>query len=181
MDSFALLDLPRRPLLSEEEIGTAYRKLASSLHPDQAGGDAVAFRNLGEAAAILRDPARRLRELAGQGSGGNLPHQAAEHFLKVAEILGRTDTLLEKQSQATNALAKALLVAPLKALTTDLKSLLAEIRSWRSSLNQKLAAMDQHWPEHDPATLLLLADSFAYAGRWVDQLRERELTLDCLQ
>ena len=180
MDPFALLGLPRRPLLTEEEIGSAYRKLAGSLHPDQTEGDTVACRNLGEAVAILRDPARRLRELAGTGSSTNLPPQAAEYFPRVAELLQRTDTLLEKCSMASNALAKALLVSPLKTVTTDLKSLLAVIRTWRSALDQELSLIDQRWPEHDSTTLLLLADSFAYAGRWENQLRERELALDCL-
>ena len=180
MDPFSLLELSRRPLLSEEEVGTAYRKLAGALHPDQAGGDAVAFRKLGEAADILRDPARRLRELAGPGSGGNLPPQAAEYCPRVAELLQRTNTLLEKQSQASNALAKALLAVPLKTVMTDLKSLLAVIRTWRATLNQELSEMDQRWPKHDSTTLVLLADSFAYAGRWEKQLRERELALDCL-
>ena len=181
MDPFSLLALSRRPLLSEEEIGTAYRKLAGELHPDQAGGDTVHFRDLGEAVAILRDPARRLRVLAGTGSLGNLPPQAAEYFPRVAELLQRTDTLLEKQSQASNALNKALLAAPVKAVTTDLKSLLSQIRTWRATLDRELSLIDQRWPEHNSTTLLLLADSFAYAGRWENQLRERELALDCLK
>ena len=180
MDPFEILSLPRRPFLDDEEIGSAYRKLAGELHPDQAGGDAIAFRKLGEAAAILRDPARRLRELAGTGSGGNLPPHAAELFPPIAEILQRADTLLEKQSQASNALAKALLASPAKTVMTDLKSILTLIRTWRASLDQELIKIDQGWPEHDSATLLLLADSFAYEGRWENQLRERALALDCL-
>ena len=179
MDPFSLLDLPRRPFLTEEEIGAAYRNLAGTIHPDQPGGDAVAFRALGEAAAILRDPARRLRELAGTEAGSNLPAQAAEFFPRVAEILQRADTLLEKRSLASNALAKVLLTAPLKALTTDLKSTLSLIRTWRVALEQELVGIDQRWPEHDSPTMLLLADSFAYSNRWENQLRERELHLDC--
>ena len=180
MDPFCLLDLPRRPVLSEEEIGTAYRKLAGTLHPDQAGGDAASFLKLGEAAAILCDPARRLRELAGTGSSSNLPPQAAELFPRVAELLQTTDTLLKKRSQASNALAKALLVAPVREVTTDMKSLLGSIRTWRAALDQELAGVDQRWPECDSTTLLLLADSFAYAGRWENQIRDKELALDCL-
>lgn len=179
MDPFEILALPRRPLLSKEAIGTAYRQLAGTLHPDQAEGDAGHFRKLGEAAAILSDPARRLRVLACTGSDNTLPPQAAEFFPQVAEILGRTDTLLEKQAMASNALAKALLAAPLKTATTDLKSMLALIRTWRAALDQELVGIDRGWPEHESETLLLLADSFAYADRWAGQLRERELALDC--
>ena len=47
MDPFQILGLPKRPLLTEEEIGQAYRRLAGELHPDQAGGDASRFKELG--------------------------------------------------------------------------------------------------------------------------------------
>lgn len=179
-DPFALLGLPRRPFLDDVEIGSAYRKLAGELHPDQAGGDAVAFRKLGEAAAILRDPARRLRELSGGSAGTELPLQAAELFPKVAALLQRADSLTAQAGAASNALAKALLIAPLKALSLDLKSTQEQLGAWSASLNQELQEIDLLWPECDLAVLAHLADSFAYASRWESQLRERELALDCL-
>ena len=81
-DPFYLLGVARRPLLSEEEIGSAYRRLAGSLHPDQPKGNAEAFRALGEAAAILRDPARRLKALVDGDAAKGLPSQAADLFQK---------------------------------------------------------------------------------------------------
>ncbi len=179
MDPFETLSLPRRPLLSEDEIGVAYRKLAGELHPDQQGGDAVAFRELGEAMAILRDPARRLKELAGVSSTHPLPAKAAEFFPKVAEILHRSDALNAQVAAASNALSKALLIAPLKSLLLDLTSVQEEISAWHSSLDEELQQLDQHWPEFDPQALSRLADSFAYADRWAAQLRERKLALEC--
>ena len=178
MDPFSLLGLPKRPLLTEEEIGSAYRKLAGTLHPDQTGGDAMQFRELGEAAAILRDPSRRLRALAGEIPAASLPSQAADLFPKVAEILQQADSLIEKQQTASNALTKALLTAPMKTLAAELDSLLVQIQSWRSFLDRELLQIDESWPEHDRREMSLLADSFAYAGRWQAQLRERKLTLD---
>lgn len=179
-DPFNLLGLPRRPLLSEEEIGTAYRKLAGQLHPDQKGGNELLFRELGEAAAILRDPARRLRELSNSPSRSQLPPKAAEFFPQIASMLQRADNLIRKQSASSNALAKALLAAPLKHLNTDLSSTLNHLQEWRGSLDQDLGTIDSRWPEHDPHEINTLADSYAYAGRWESQLRERKLTLDCL-
>lgn len=180
MDPFQILGLPRRPLLSEEEIGQAYRRLAGELHPDQVGGDASRFKELGEAAAILRDPARRLRSLADVTRGSQLPSKAAELFPEIATLLREADSLIGKHQAASNPLAKAVLAAPLKKLTADLESLLGIVHGWRSSLDARLAELDASWPGHDPEEIASLADSFAYATRWESQLRERKLSLDCL-
>jgi curved DNA-binding protein CbpA len=177
-DPFDLLGLPRRPLLSEQEVGSAYRQLAAKHHPDQETGNELLFRELGEAAAILRDPARRLRELSNSPSGSQLPPKAAELFPQIASMLQQANNLIKKQSSSSNALAKALLAAPLKHLNTDLNSTLKHLQEWRGSLDQDLITIDSRWPEHDPHEINTLADSYAYAGRWESQLRERKLSLE---
>jgi len=177
---FELLALSKRPLLSEEEIATAYRKLARELHPDQAGGDANRFKELGEAAAILRDPARRLRTLAGVDAGSTPPSEAADLFPKVAALLQEADSLITRYTTATNPLAKAVLASPLKKLAADLESLLGMVQGWHYSLNARLSALDATWATNDSKEVAELADSFSYATRWESQLRERKLSLDCL-
>jgi len=180
MDPFSLLGLPRRPLVSEEEVGTAYRSLAGKLHPDQSGGDASSFRELGEAAAILRDPSRRLRNLIDDSSLGLLPTRAADLFPQIALILQRSEDLLHKHSSTSHALGKALLAQPLKEAASDLSTILATVRDWRKSLNRELQELDHGWPEHQVSQVLLLANSFAYAGRWETELSERELALTAI-
>lgn len=177
---FSLLGLPKRPLLSEEEIGEAYRKLAASLHPDQPGGNTSRFKELGEATAILRDPSRRLRALINPPPGSTIPTEAAHLFPTVATLLREADDLLARNATASNSLAKAVLAGSLKKMTVDLDTLLSSIREWRSRLDTRLTALDAAWPQHDPDEVASLADSFSYATRWESQLRERKLALDCL-
>ena len=179
-DPFKTLSLPKRPYLSEEEIGTAYRKLAGELHPDQAGGDASRFKELGEAAAILRDQARRLRSLAGVDAGSIPPPEAADLFPKVATLLQEADSLFARYAAATNPLSKAVLAAPLKKLASDLERLLGIIHGWHASLDARLRALEATWPTHNPKEVAELADSFSYATRWESQLGERKLSLECL-
>jgi DnaJ domain len=177
MDPFALLGLPKRPLLSEEEIGAAYRQLASTLHPDQAGGSESQFKELREAVAILRSPARRLRELAHSPIASQIPTKAAELFPVIATILVETDNLMGKQIMASNALTKAVLVAPMKTLKQELDSTLLQLQSWRSTLDQQLVEIDSLWPEHDSVQMNILADSYSYSDRWKFQLTERMLLI----
>ncbi|NIR49566.1 J domain-containing protein [candidate division KSB1 bacterium] len=47
------------PDASQQEIKSAYRKLAKELHPDQSGKDSAPFIDVQEAYAILSDPERR--------------------------------------------------------------------------------------------------------------------------
>jgi len=180
MNPFQILGLSKRPLLSEEEIGTAYRKLAATLHPDQAGGDEGQFKELGEAAAILRDPSRRLRSLIDQPPGTSIPPEAAELFPRVAMLLRDADELLARHAAATNPLSKAVLAAPLRKLSADLDNLLATIENWHSALDTRLAELDRAWPSAETAELASLANSFAFATRWESQLRERKLSFECL-
>ena len=180
VDPFELLGLTRRPLLSEEEIGSAYRKMAGTLHPDQEGGDEGRFKELGEAAAILRDPARRLRFLSGVRPGSIPPPEAADLFPRVASLTHEADDLLARHATASNPLAKAVLAAPLRKLSADLDLLLMTIGQWRSRLNEHLGILDARWPDHDPEVVADLADSFSYATRWESQLREKKLALECL-
>jgi hypothetical protein len=180
MDPFALMGLARRPLLREEEIGIAYRKLAAKLHPDQAEGDAIHFKELGKALATLSDPARRLRVLINNTSNFSIPPEAADLFPQVATLLREADDLLARNATASNPLAKAVLAAPLKKLANDLHSLLARISDWHSRLEARLTELDANWPGQDPDAVADLADSFSYAIRWESQLRERKLSLECL-
>lgn len=180
VDPFEFLGLSRRPLLSEEEIGEAYRTLAASLHPDQTGGDDLRFKELGEAVAVLRDPSRRIRLLCGVLPGSIPPAEAADLFPSVAMLTREAADLLARHTAASSPLAKAVLAAPLAKLSADLDLLLGKIAEWRSRLDVALKTLDASWPDHEPTAMATLADSFSYAARWESQLREKRLALECL-
>jgi len=61
---------------SDEEIKTAFRKLAHKYHPDKKGGDEAKFKEVSEAYAVLSDKKKRAeydaygRTFAGGGPGG---------------------------------------------------------------------------------------------------------------
>src|SRR5581483_6534360 len=70
-DYYALLGVPRNA--TEEQIRSAYRKLARQYHPDanQESGSAEKFKQITEAYEVLSDPERRQRyDMFGSGQGG---------------------------------------------------------------------------------------------------------------
>lgn len=57
MDYYSILGVPKNA--SQEDIKSAYRKLAKEHHPDRTGGDSELFKKINEAYDVLKDPARR--------------------------------------------------------------------------------------------------------------------------
>lgn len=78
-DYYKILGLDRNA--SEEEIKTAYRKLAHKYHPDKAGGDEQKFKKINEAYQVLSNKEKRQqydrfgRVFEGNGQAGANPFQ----------------------------------------------------------------------------------------------------------
>lgn len=60
MDATLYEKLGVSPTATQDEIKTAYKRLAHEHHPDKAGGDAEKFSDLAHAYRVLRDPGSRL-------------------------------------------------------------------------------------------------------------------------
>ena len=64
-DPFAVLGLPARPGLTDDEVRAAWRRIAAATHPDRAdGGDAAAFATAAAAYTTLRTTFGRAEALA---------------------------------------------------------------------------------------------------------------------
>ncbi len=79
-DLYEMLGVPKDA--SAEEIDAAYRRRARETHPDN-GGNARAFKELAEAALILRDPGRRLLyDQTGRKQGDTVEDVVAAYLLE---------------------------------------------------------------------------------------------------
>ena len=181
MDPFSLLELPCRPYLDPEHLETSFRRLAATHHPDQATGSVHAFQQLQEAVTILRQPAKRLRALAGSlEAASSFPTAAADLFQTMGFALRQAEDVITRYHAAQGTLAKALLMQSLVAARTELTTAEESLQKWQQLLSDQLQSLDAAWPEVEATELLALADSFAFAQRWSDQLRERMLAFTTL-
>ena len=178
-DPYSIIGLPRQFYFDSNVLEEAFRRAASQVHPDQATGSTAAFQRLQEAAAILRDPAKRLRYLAGisEPRSLSLPSAATEFFSLVIDCLEKTDPLIKKYQATTAALAKALLSQELLQRRRSVRQALEKISNWESSLHHQLQAWDASNQKPSSTELLELASQFTFAQRWLQQLSERDLLL----
>ena len=75
-DPFALLGLPTRPGLSDDDVRAAWRRIAAATHPDREdGGDPARFGAAAAAYAMLRTEFGRGEALADLGLSGTTDHR----------------------------------------------------------------------------------------------------------
>ena len=76
-DPFALLGLPARPGLSDDDVRAAWRRIAAATHPDREdGGDPARFGAAAAAYVVLRTGFGRGEALADLGLGEATDHRA---------------------------------------------------------------------------------------------------------
>ncbi|MFZ4115825.1 MAG: DnaJ domain-containing protein [Chthoniobacterales bacterium] len=172
-DPFALLGIPRRPVVNLDLLEKNVRVLASKHHPDHVTGAESIFEKIQEAATLLRDPASRLRFLAGEVTPEkSIPAFAEELFSIIANALTQAEEKRVAYQVASGALAKALLTKDLLKARTTLVTTQESLHVWKHSLDQELQAIDLRWPSVDAQELFSLANGFLFAQRWDTQLRE---------
>jgi DnaJ-class molecular chaperone len=187
-DAFALLGLPPRAALTEDEIRVAFTTVAKERHPDGAADEAerasrtAAFTDLTEAQATLLSVPQRLRHLAQQRHPGveasrhaSLSEAMMALFAKVGDAVHAAQAARHKRAQATTALARALLASETMQMQEKLSAASAELADAWGVLESDLAALDAS-PAR-PEELLAVAHRAAFLEKWQARLRSRLFSL----
>ncbi len=185
-DYFALLDQPRRPWLDLDELKQAFHAKSLALHPDTqhvAAADA-AFAEVNEAYQLLQDPKRRIQHLLTlegrpPSRESTVPDDLAALFPVVAAVTQQIDALAQKAETATTPLTRSLLKPQMLAAqnsvteTLDrLRQLHADATARAQQLSAPVALREDDWAE-----LQRLYLRFAYLGRWIAELQEKQMRL----
>ncbi len=147
IDSFALLDEPRKPWLDVDLLKEKYHALARQNQPDE---------QLNEAYRVLRDPKSRLEHLLGpnERASDNVPDDLVDLFMAIAPVLNKIDMK--------------------DAARVD--ELLARVTAQHDRTLDTLRAADAGWPENREE-IQQIHQRLVYLTRWRDLLDERRLQL----
>jgi curved DNA-binding protein CbpA len=180
-DYFALLEQPRLPWLEPATLKEVFRRKTLEHHPDiTTSGSESQFAELNEAYQVLQDPKRRLHHLlslenCAPSANQIVPAQLQELFLGLGALKQRADVFLEKKRMASNALSRSLLKPEVLALQDDLNAWRTEIRKLLDLATTELREINSCWLSDREAQVTPLSNlylTFAYVGRWSEQLDE---------
>jgi curved DNA-binding protein CbpA len=174
-DFFALIGLPRRPLVDERALQDGYLRRAAVWHPDAAGGDAEKFRELLEARRTLLDPAARLRHLLtleGHDVRDGGLHGAPDLFLEVAGALDAVKGVCRRLSETRSAIGRAALESERRKAEQRVQRATEAVDAAWQQLGAQLQAQDARWPGADFALLENIGKKFVFLSRWQNELRE---------
>jgi curved DNA-binding protein CbpA len=187
IDYFAALQQLRCAWLDPEELKQKYQELTLTTHPDRqrSQGPAMDFAVVNEAYRILSDPKSRLQHLLSlEGHNPSaeqaIPEELLQSFGKIGTFVQEIDRLLEKLRSADSALAKSLLRSDILNAQQRASELSDQLENLYSNALDELKRLDALWDER-PGELIedfaKLYHRFAYLGRWMDQIRERQFRL----
>ena len=187
-DCFALLQQPRQPWLDFDQLKQKYQELTLAQHPDRALADRreadsfpYSFAEITEAYRVLTDPKLRLQHLL-KLQGHDAPAESAvpadllDLFSRIGNFFQATDGLLQKSQTTQNALARSLLQPEILAARREAEEILEQVRALHEDAIAQTRALNESWTQALPA-IASLSRRFAYLGRWLEQLQERQFQL----
>jgi curved DNA-binding protein CbpA len=196
-DYFAILGLPRRVWLPEEEIKDAFLRISAQVHPDRVHNSTgeekqkaqTDFAELNTAQNRLRIPRERilhLLELSGYGKPAqvqNVPAAALELFAPVAELTRGADAFLAEKTKASSPMLKAQFFEKGLEWTDKIQKIMELIAGRIVEIEQQFKLIDaelapekqpvQNLPEGTANRLHELAATLGFLERWRAQLQER--------
>lgn len=182
-DYFARLGQPRSPFLEIAEIDRAFRERARVEHPD-ASGDSARFAELNEAAAVLRNPGKRLRhllELEGiTADTAKISSNLEEIFLTAATLAAQVRRELAQNHSSESAIVTALHRVRRRELQVEIARKIEALEKEDAHLQEEVKLLGASWGGAPAATLGQippLLSKLAFVDRWLGTLRELEFSL----
>lgn len=185
-DAFALLGLPRRALLSADEVRAAFQKLGAGAHPDGATAAerpqrTEEFAALNEAFAVLTSLPRRLRHLleleypdtAATKTGVVMDGAMMEIFSRIAAALQTAASVQARKQKAGGAIVRAMLASEEMIAQETLAAAMHRVKSARAELERELVDLElrRERAEDVAPSLKACAARAGFLEKWQAQLQ----------
>lgn len=179
-DYFALLQQPRKPWLDLDRLKERYHQLTLAKHPDQ-NPNSLDFAAVTEAYRVLSDPKLRLQhllKLEGHDfqADASVPSDLLNLFSHIGNFFQTTDRLLQKSNATQHALARSLIQPEILAARKEAEEILGLARKLHDEAIEQTYALNDSWIDALPK-IASLSRRFAYLGRWIEQVEERQFQL----
>jgi hypothetical protein len=182
-DYFALLDIERRPAISDEFLKNAYFRKTESFRLNQVESDAFSSLNL--AFRTLANPATRIQHLLklefGDARGGQIESDLGELFGNIVEALQSADEKFGSLSTESSALIRALAFHRMDGIRESLNESEKELSKRECGLLSELGQLDRMWLENPTQcreSLAQIALSLTFVQKWLNEVRERKIRLE---
>jgi hypothetical protein len=183
IDYFALLDIERRPAISDEFLKNAYFRKTESSRFTQVESDALSSLNL--AFRTLANPATRIQHLLrlefGDARGGQIESDLGELFGNIVEALQSADQEFGSLSSESSALTRALAFHRMDGMREILNQSEKELSKRECGLLSELGQLDRMWLENPTQcreALAQIALSLTFLQKWLNEVRERKIRLE---
>lgn len=182
INAFLELRFEQRPWLDSQEIKKRHHELAASLSKNHTKHSEQSLADINEARQILESHSRRLRHLIAITFPKFVPQQKVapdwELFSQIASLFQRVREHTEKRENVSTAIARALTIKPLMEIEADLKKTESRILEMTLSIEDRIRAIDQAWPNVSPVLLWQLAEEWTFCDRWNDSLHQIRMSMD---
>ncbi|MEY3897795.1 MAG: hypothetical protein RLZZ214_3316 [Verrucomicrobiota bacterium] len=173
-NSFQILGIEPRLVLSEEDLRDLFREAGKQAHPDAGGGEGE-FAALREAFAVVSSPSRRLRhwlELRGTPGEvrGSIENSLMEVFSEVGAVTQQAESCIRKREEAKSVLVRAMLEGETQLCREAVETAISQVES----LITRECAVFPEWEaaDHpDIAAASKVARNLAFLEKWRAGLR----------
>ena len=179
-DYFALFGLERRPLIDLDSLRELYFRKSEQANRRGPGDLAT----INEAFRILSSPALRLGHLLrlefSEVPARQINPSFGALFGELASVVTDFDQALSKVGSQSSPVLRAMHFQETSSLQERLAGLGEALSEQRSSLEARIKALDEKWPDHTVETrdeLAQIALDLTFIDRWQQQLKERSLRL----
>jgi hypothetical protein len=180
-DYFALFGLQRRPLIDLESLRELYFRKSEQANR----GDPGDLATINEAFRVLSSPTLRLGHLLklefSEVPARQINPSFGALFGELANAVADFDRAFLKAGSQSSPLLRAVHFQETSSLQQKLFSLGAALSEQRTSLEGRINALDEKWPDRTVETrdaLAQIALDLTFIERWQQQLKERSLRLE---